>query len=112
MKPASYARVSRRPCRDLHHSGAENAKVNRRVSRLQELLSKGNPMTAVQNTSPAIANLYEGVAAQIAAGLMPGAQLVVARHGETLLDIALGDTGGEKSTPVTPDTLYYSWSVA
>ena len=26
---------------------------------------------------------------------MPGAQLVVARHGETLLDIALGNTGGE-----------------
>lgn len=69
-------------------------------------------MTAVQNTSSAIANLCEVVAAQIAAGLMPGAQLVVARSGETLLDIALGNTGGEKSVPVTSDTLYYSWSVA
>src|SRR5262245_47717307 len=112
MKLASCVRVSRRLCRNLHGSGPENAKAKRRTSQFQELLSQGKPMIAVQNASSAIANLSEVVAAQIAAGKMPGAQLVVARHGETLLDVALGNTGGDKSTPVTPETLYYSWSVA
>src|SRR5215510_11041009 len=112
MKRASCVRVSRRPYRSLHGSGAEHAKAKRRTSRFQELLSQGNLMIAVRNASSAMANLTEVVAAQIAAGKMPGAQLVVARHGETLLDVALGNTGGDKSTPVTPETLYYSWSVA
>src|SRR5580765_6315054 len=70
-------------------------------------------MPTTKTISPTVlANLHDLVASQIARGQMPGAQLVVAQHGETLAEIALGNTGGEKSVPVTHETLFYSWSVA
>ncbi|MEM1213236.1 MAG: serine hydrolase domain-containing protein [Planctomycetota bacterium] len=43
--------------------------------------------------------LLEGVTA----GLHPGAQLCVTRHGQPLLDLAVGDNG--RGQPMTPDTL-------
>ncbi|MEP7199206.1 MAG: serine hydrolase domain-containing protein [Chloroflexota bacterium] len=51
------------------------------------------------------------VTAQVADGLTLGTQLVVARHGQVVLDLALGTARREPATPVTHGTLFYSWSV-
>ncbi|MBI4789447.1 MAG: beta-lactamase family protein [Chloroflexi bacterium] len=58
-----------------------------------------------------IAELYEIVKSQVDEGLTPGIQVVVARHGQPVVDQAIGQARREPPTPVTTQTLFYSWSV-
>ncbi len=55
--------------------------------------------------------LHHAIETQIADGLSPSAQVVVARHGQPVVDIALGVARRDPLMPVTHDTLFYSWSV-
>jgi CubicO group peptidase (beta-lactamase class C family) len=59
-----------------------------------------------------IAEIQRTVRTQVADGLTPGTQVVVARHGQVVVDLALGTARLASQTDVTPDTLFYSWSVA
>jgi CubicO group peptidase (beta-lactamase class C family) len=59
-----------------------------------------------------IAEVQRTVRAQIAEGLTPGTQVVVARHGKVVVDLALGIARLQTQTAVTAETLFYSWSVA
>jgi CubicO group peptidase (beta-lactamase class C family) len=59
-----------------------------------------------------IDDLQRQVKQQLATGLSPGTQVVVARHAQVVLDMALGMARADPPTPVTHDTLFYSWSVA
>jgi CubicO group peptidase (beta-lactamase class C family) len=47
----------------------------------------------------------------LAEGLHPGAQLVVLRHGQVVLDCATGIAHVARRTPVTPDTPFLTYSV-
>jgi CubicO group peptidase (beta-lactamase class C family) len=49
---------------------------------------------------------------QIAHGMHPGAQLVVLRHGQVGLDRAAGLANLNRKCPVTPETLFLTWSVS
>ncbi|MCA1552949.1 MAG: beta-lactamase family protein [Chloroflexi bacterium] len=60
----------------------------------------------------AVHELNRLVEQQIAEYLSPGVQVVVARHGQPVVDVALGVARRDPLTPVTYDTLFYSWSVA
>ena len=59
-----------------------------------------------------IAEIQRTVRTQIVDGLTPGSQVVVARHGKPVVDIALGLARIAPPVEVTPQTLFYSWSVA
>jgi CubicO group peptidase (beta-lactamase class C family) len=59
-----------------------------------------------------IAEVQRTVRAQVAEGLTPGTQVVVARHGKVVVDLALGIARLDPQTAVTAETLFYSWSVA
>jgi CubicO group peptidase (beta-lactamase class C family) len=58
-----------------------------------------------------IASLHRIIESQVAEGLSPGMQVVVARHGQIVFDKSIGVARRELHTPVTPQTLFYSWSV-
>jgi CubicO group peptidase (beta-lactamase class C family) len=59
-----------------------------------------------------IAEIQRTVRAQVQDGLTPGTQVVVARHGQVVVDLALGLARLSPPVVVTPQTLFYSWSVA
>ena len=59
-----------------------------------------------------IAELNEIARTQVAEGLTPGIQVVVVRYGAPVVDQAIGLARRDPPTPVTPQTLFYSWSVA
>lgn len=59
-----------------------------------------------------IAELQLTVRTQVADGLTPGTQVVVARHGKVVVDLALGLARVAPPVEVTSQTLFYSWSVA
>src|SRR5437667_11687778 len=59
-----------------------------------------------------IDDLQRQVKQQLATGLSPGTQVVVARHAQVVRDMALGMARADPPAPVTHDTLFYSWSVA
>jgi CubicO group peptidase (beta-lactamase class C family) len=59
-----------------------------------------------------IGELDRIIDAQVAEGLSPGMQVVIARHGQAVLDKAIGLARLNPAIPVTPHTLFYSWSVA
>lgn len=48
---------------------------------------------------------------QIQDGLHDGAQLVVQRHGEVLLDLSSGTASGSKNSPITPTTRFLVFSL-
>jgi len=56
-----------------------------------------------------IGEVFDG---QLAAGMHPGAQLVVLRHGQVVVDRAAGWADVRRRTPVTPETPFLTWSVS
>lgn len=67
---------------------------------------------SVQLKPDKIAELNRIVDAQIAEGLSPGMQVVIARHGQPVVDRAVGLARRAPPVPVDPHTLFFSWSVA
>src|SRR5438105_980068 len=67
--------------------------------------------TTVQMDSDKLADLKCAVESMVADGTSPGVQLVVARHGQVVLDMALGQTLNDAQNDVNHRTLFYSWSV-
>ena len=59
-----------------------------------------------------VAEIQRTVRTQVAEGLTPGTQVVVARHGKPVVDLALGLARKSPPVEVSPQTLFYSWSVA
>lgn len=61
--------------------------------------------------SPAVQAIQDVFQEQIARGLHPGAQLVVLHQGRPLLDLAAGVTQRDSARPVTPETVFLTFSV-
>lgn len=78
-------------------------------------LTNPSLITPITFTTPAADPAWNEVrqlfGQQIAAGLHPGAQLVVLHHGQVVVDEAAGIAQRRAATPVTPDTLFMTLSV-
>jgi CubicO group peptidase (beta-lactamase class C family) len=60
----------------------------------------------------AVANLAHTFERQMALGQHPGAQLVVVRHGQVVLDLAAGMADVRRQSPVMPETPFLTFSVS
>ncbi len=69
-----------------------------------------DPPEAVGMAHDKITELDRIIESQVLAGLTPGMQVIIARHGQVVLDKAIGIARCQPLTPVTPQTLFYSWS--
>ncbi|MBI5876625.1 MAG: beta-lactamase family protein [Chloroflexi bacterium] len=70
------------------------------------------PPAAAGMNPERIAELQQRASAQVRDGRALGMQVVVARHGQVVVDAALGAARRNPPAPVTAETLFYSWSVA
>lgn len=68
--------------------------------------------TSVGMSESGVRHIVDIFDRQLAAGLHPGAQLVVLRHGQVVVDRAAGLANIARRTPVTPDTPFMTYSVS
>ena len=70
-----------------------------------------NPV-AVDMTDAGVRRIVDIFNRQLNDGLHPGAQLVVLRHGQVVVDRASGLANKARMIPVTPDTMFMTYSVS
>lgn len=68
------------------------------------------PPGAVGMAPERVQRIKQQFADQVAAGMHPGAQLVVLRHGQVVVDRAAGIADVRRRIPVTPDTAFLTFS--
>lgn len=67
--------------------------------------------TATAQRASAVAELRDGLAAMIAEGTLPNAQVVIAQGGKDVLRFRLGDLDRESGTPLPEDAIFRLYSM-
>jgi CubicO group peptidase (beta-lactamase class C family) len=69
-------------------------------------------LESVRMSDSGVRHIVEVFNRQMADGLHPGAQLVVLRHGQVVVDRVAGIANVARGTPVTPETPFMTYSVS